>query len=603
MGRGRKPRRRAGKGNPHTRFARHSEQSRPHAPAARAPSLPAIPPAATLCSILLIAVVGMTAFAPALDNEFVQWDDTDNLVENEHIRSLSTDNLRWMLHSDLIGVWQPLAWFVTAVEYQLFEGENLRSFRRGIQYTSIFFHVTAAILCFFIAAHLLGRALPRGAGQSPAALPLAAALAAVLFAAHPLRAEAVAWASGQPYLLAANGCLASLLCYLHAVRTGRRRWHALAIVFLAASLSCKSIAVPLVAIFLLLDVYPLRRIGGAPRPGRPIPARVLLEKIPYLIPTLAAIGMAAWANLATPDYQPDPPLVKSLIVSFSLAFYVATTFVPVGFAPYYARPHPTTDIVSDPWFLAAVAFCLAMTIVAIALRRRHPGLLCAWIAYGLFVAPVAGFVLHGGQLAADRYTYLPCIGWAILVGGLAAKLWAHPRRGPRRIMIRTGVVLAGAAAVIALSLQSRSYCRTWRNSITLFSAMIQRNPDWPNGHYHLARQYRRANEIESAMRAYRRAVEIYPDYPEANVNLGILLQSQGALGEAEDHYRRALRGRPRFHMAHYNLGCLLTQRGAVLDALDHFRKAEADAKVNKPSLLPRIRQRLAELHDYDAGFQ
>ncbi len=596
MGRGGTSRRRSGKGNRHTRPTREPARS-----GAVSPTIVAPPSTANLFSILLIIGAGLVAFAPSLDNEFVQWDDVDNLVENEHIHSFSSDNLHWMLRSDLIGVWQPLTWFITAFEYQLFGGENLSSFRRGLQYSSLFFHVMASILCYFITVHLLGRAMPRVAEQSPTAMVIGATLAAVLFTVHPLRAEAVAWASGQPYLLAANGCLASLLCYLRAVRSGRRRWHVLAIVFLVASLLCKSIAIPLVAVFLLLDVYPLRRIGGPNCPGRPILGSVLIEKIPYLIPTLAAIVMATWANLATPDYQPDPPLVKSLIISFSLVFYVVSTFVPVGIAPYYARPHPIGDIVSDPWFLAAVAGVFVVTIVAIAVRRRHPWLLCVWIGYCLFVAPVAGFVLHGGQLAADRYTYLSCIGWAILVGGVAAKLWARSRQRNRQRIIRIPLILIGTTVVIGLCYQTRSYCRVWRDSISLFTAMVERNPNWPNGHYHLARQYRRRNNIESAVRSYRRAVEIYPDYPEANVNLGILLQSQGALSEAEDHYQRALRGRPRFHMAHYNLGCLLFQRGAYLEAVYHFKEAEADAKVNRPSLLPKIRQRLSELQDYDVG--
>lgn len=598
MGRGGTSRRRSSKGNRHTRSTRESARSGAASPTIAAPSSAAI-----FFSILLIVGAGLVAFAPSLDNTFVQWDDVDNLVENEHIRSLSADNLHWMLRSDLIGVWQPLTWFITAVEYQLFDGENLPSFRRGLQYASIFFHVTAGLLCYFISVQLLGRAMPRVAEQSPTALIFGAALAAVLFTVHPLRAEAVAWASGQPYLLAANGCLASLLCYLRAVRTGRRRWHVLAIFFLTASLMCKSIAVPLVAVFLLLDVYPLRRIGGFLHPGQPMLRCVLLEKIPYLIPTLVVIVLAARANLATPDYQPDPPLVKSLIVSFCLVFYVGMSFVPMGIAPYYARPHPIVDIVSDPWFLAAVAGVFVVTLVAIAERRRHPWLLCVWIGYCLFVAPVAGFVLHGGQLAADRYTYLSCIGWAILVGGAAAKLWVRSRQGNRQRIIRIPLVLIGTIAVIGLCYQTRSYCRDWRDSISLFSAMVERNPDWPNGHYHLARQYRRANDIKSAIRSYRRAVEIYPDYPEANVNLGILLQSQGNLSEAEDHYRRSLRGRPRFHMAHYNLGCLLYQQGVYLDAVEHFKQAEADAVVNRPSLLPKIRERLAELRDYDVAGQ
>src|SRR5262249_60870109 len=71
--------------------------------------------------------------------------------------------------------------------------------------------------------------------------------------------------------------------------------------------------------------------------------------------------------------------------------------------------------------MVAGAAVLAVTGLAIALRGRCPALLAVWTAYILMLLPVAGIVQHGHHFAADRYTYLPMIGWALLAGG---GLWA-----------------------------------------------------------------------------------------------------------------------------------------------------------------------------------
>ncbi len=564
----------------------------------------------SLPEILLIVVVGCFAFWPSLDNQFVHWDDFDNLVQNEHIREISAENIQWMMQSDLLGVWQPLAWLFTAVEYQLFTGQHLPSFRLGLQYTSIVLHLIAAILCFLVTTRLVTLAVPQTAERCPAAIRISGTVSALLFVVHPLRVEAVAWASGQPYVLATIGGLGSLLSYLRACRTGRWRWHVLAFACLAASFLCKSIAVPLVAVFLVLDVYPLRRIGGASR--QLSLGGVLGEKIPYIALTLLAMMMALRTNLATQDYQPSPPMVKALVMSYAVMFYAAKTSVPMGIAPYYARPQPIEGVTSDPWFLAAAVSLVGITIFVVVMRRRQPWLLCAWICHVLMVAPISGVILHGGQLAADRYSYVSCIGWAVLGGALVGRLWvgcrsADAHRTPRAFTTgqarwrRMMLVLLSCTVVLVLGIRTRAYCSVWRDSISLLKAMVESNPQWPNGPYYLGKRFSQAGDPTSAERFYRKAIEVYPGYPEANVNLGILLQRKGDLEEAADHYRRALGERPGFHMAHYNLGCLLYQQGSYRQAVQHFKEAEAGAIRRDKSLLPVIRQRLDELGDLNAA--
>src|SRR5262249_16199514 len=118
------------------------------------------------------------------------------------------------------------------------------------------------------------------------ALPLWAGLAVASYAVHPLRVETVAWASGQPYLLSALLFVLAILAYLRACDTGaglRNPWMIAAIALHGLSVFSKAMTVSLPAVLVIVDVYPLRRLGSGPdgwfgRPAR----RVWVEKAPFL---------------------------------------------------------------------------------------------------------------------------------------------------------------------------------------------------------------------------------------------------------------------------------------------------------------------------------
>ena len=61
-----------------------------------------------LPAVIVVAVV--VCFFPALNNEFVNWDDLHTLVSNPHYRGLSLSHLRWMFTTLHMGHYQPLSW-------------------------------------------------------------------------------------------------------------------------------------------------------------------------------------------------------------------------------------------------------------------------------------------------------------------------------------------------------------------------------------------------------------------------------------------------------------------------------------------------------------
>ncbi len=548
------------------------------------------------CALVVFAVT-VVALAPSIQNEFISWDDDGNYQNNRVIRGLSPDHLVQMWRSTKLGVWQPLTWFFTAIEYRLFgRGDDAR-FSLGMHAVSILLHAAAAFVCFFVVRRLIELSSPRLAERDRVAVNLGALAAALLFGIHPMRAEVVAWASGQPYVF---GVLFALLCvwaYLRACEARSGRWRLAAVAFFAASLLCKSMGVMLFAVLIVLDVYPLRRFAGEPGLRSRELRRAMLQKIPYLIIALAVTAAAMWANADVRDYQAEPSSVKILTALYGLGFYASRTIVPAGMAPYYAAPDSLTW--TQPAVVAQGAMFIALAIAAIALRRRLPSLLAVLSVYVVILLPVLGVVQHGEQLAANRYAYLSCIAWAALVGGVIAHVWANARRGGA---VRTICIVFMASAVVGLGAMTMRASRVWRNSISFWSTVVETNADCDICHYGLAQAYEATGDAPMAIERYRRATELSPNYPEANINLGILLMSRGDFEGAEASYRAALRGRPGDYRAHMNFAHLCVLRGELDAAADHLRRAADDAaRRNRQDMLREIERRLSDVERIRRG--
>ena len=360
-----------------------------------------------------------------------------------------------------------------------------------------------------------------------------------MFAVHPLQVEAVAWASCQPYLLCALFCLLAVLAYLHAFGPGPPRWGwwAGSLLLFAAALLSKAPAVALPAILVLLDVYPLRRLGG--RPGGwfgPEARRAWLDKVPFVAIGLVFAGLAVAARATVYAIAPleregvAPRVARACYAAW---FYIVKAVIPTDLAAYYAPP-ARVDWGSPP-MLASLLATLAVCAGLILLRRRWPGLLAAWLGYLALLAPASGLVQIGSLFVADRYSYLPMMALAVPIAAGLAGPWAAPRRG-RAAALAT----AGALAVVAgLVLLTREQCRTWRSSEVLWS---------------------RASNTGAASAM-------------AHLKLGAVSSSLGRLAEAEAHLREAARLQPDGPLIHRNLGTVLERRGNYADALAHYAEA------------------------------
>ncbi len=542
-----------------------------------------------------IFLATVTAFFPVLENGFVDWDDAANLLENPRYRGLGWSELGWMFTTFHMGHYQPLSWVTLGLDYLVWGMDPF-----GYHLTNLLLHAVNGVVFYFVALRLLSLSASSESGRL--VLKTAAGFAALFFAVHPLRVESVAWATERRDVLSGLFFLGTILCYLKANAAGesglsRQRWLTAAVLVYGLSLLSKVSGVTLPVVLALMDVYPLGRLVNGPGKWFGAEARrVWREKLPFLALALAAAVIAPVAISqagAMSTLEKYGILARLAQASFGLIFYLWKTVLPVGLSPLYELP--TRFNPSDWPFVWSGVVVVAVSMGLFVFRRWWPAGLAIWIYYAVMLAPVLGIAQNGPQFVADRYSYLSCLGWALLAGAalLYCYQWAGGSIG-RRAFGFFGIGLV-TAVLVGLGILTWKQVHVWRDSETLWRHVLTVTEktyfDSSFAHYNLGTILAGRGETKEAIGHYHRALEIYPTYAKAHYNLGNALAREGEVEEAVDHYRQALRIDPAYTKAHLNLGIALARLGDLEGAMEHYRQllqidpTEAKAHYNLGAIL------------------
>jgi protein O-mannosyl-transferase len=554
---------------------------------------------------VLVFAGTLVAFLPALDAGFLNWDDAENFLGNPHYRGLGPAELRWMLTAVHMGHYIPVTWLTLGLDHALW-GMN----PAGYHLTSLVFHAANAVLVYLVALWLLALGFAPIRHDDWLALRLGAAVAALLFALHPLRVESVAWVTERRDAVSGFFALTSVLAYLTATRragpSGRAHagWLAAAAgAFLLAAFA-KSIVVGLPLVLLALDIYPLRRLS------RRTLVPVLVEKLPFAAVTAAAAAtMLAiafkWGILAPVEAASIPQ--RLALTGYGLTFYLGKALWPWPLSPLYTLYHPVEPLTAR--YLVPGGVTIALSGILIALRRRWPAGLTAWAAYVVLLLPAAGILPNGPQIAADRYSYLPLIGWAIVAGAGLPWGWRAWRAGRLTAPLARGALAAALVLPVGLTLLTQRQLAVWHDSVSLWRHAAWADPDsdvplfylgWalaeegrfdearahfeaslgrvpaslpgPRAQFvlHIAMVERQAGRTTEAERRIREALTLDPDHPVALIRLGTLLQARGAREEAAAALAAAVERAPSWSRYH-----VWELRAAIAEVPDELGSARA----------------------------
>jgi Tfp pilus assembly protein PilF len=527
----------------------------------------------------IILFITIFAFLPTLGNGFSEWDEK-LLVENPHFRGWGWPQIVWAFKDVHTASYQPVAWLTFNVDY-LFWGMD----PFGFHLTNLIVHAMTALLLYFLCLRLLSFLQPDSPAFFGINRKLTAGFAALVFGIHPLRVESVALAAARPDLLCGFFLLISILSYLHVYGDGRDRrrtgWMILCVLGFGLSMlaSVKGLVLPF--ILLLLDIYPLRRIGSATRKGLDYNGRQLLwQKLALIAFGLVVVLLPRLALYPTGEPPPSGDhtgLTSALgYLLITPGFYLWKSIVPLGFSLHYEFP---------VWSFALTVLGLAVISGTLFYyRARFPALLTSWLGYLILILPGLATSRGGLPLVSDGNSYLPGIPLAFLAGLalLACIKWLARSKLARQAGMISGIL--ATCIIIVLASVTWSQTRAWFDTETVLrnSAAAGRSA---SAHFNLAVFLQAREKSDDAVTHYRRAAAIAPSRWDAHEGAGVLLYNQGRVPEALPHLRIAVANNPNAGDAREKLASSLVTIGQVGEAIQHFRKVlEISPTLNEARL-------------------
>jgi tetratricopeptide (TPR) repeat protein len=182
------------------------------------------------------------------------------------------------------------------------------------------------------------------------------------------------------------------------------------------------------------------------------------------------------------------------------------------------------------------------------------------------LVPVIGLVQVGNQAMADRYTYLPSIGFFIMVTWGVVDFLSK--------LAYRKIVFGISACVVLFTLLhlTRTQVKYWQNDLALFSHATRVTEDNFVMHRIYGRALLRAGQLGPAIEQLNETLRINPREYKAYDYMGQVFIKQGRTNEALDAWEKALELKPDYPNAHFNIGVIVASQGKYDQAIKHFKE-------------------------------
>lgn len=389
-----------------------------------------------LIAIVLVAYGNAFGLGAALDGTIlVSSDSRTQALTWENVRTIVATDYWWPQSTDRL--YRPLTIFSFLINYSVLgNGANAA----GYHAINIALHALNVLLVFALAIRLFQSRWP-------------AFFAAAVWAVHPIGVESVTNIAGRADLLAAAGLLGAVLIYASGKITAARSIAIFALA-LAAALAKETGAV-LLALFALWEVTIGNRERRHWRELLPANAAAALALVVYAALRSQALGRIPWPVEA---FAGNPLRGAGFWAArWTAVRMLGTDLALLVWPARLSADHAFRDIpIAGPADWGAWASAAVIATIGIALWRRGSRPLA--FAAGLFaitLLPASNLIVLIGATVAERFLYLPAIGFAIAAANLVYRL----------VPARAALLLGVFAALLAGRTLMRS--QDWDSTLTL----------------------------------------------------------------------------------------------------------------------------------------
>ena len=413
-----------------------------------------------------LLMLALWAFALlAYSNSFragLAFDNTGLILRDSRIRAATLENLHLILTEEYwynwttTGLYRPLCTLSYLLNYTILGNGPHPA---GYHWVNFALHAVNIALVY-----LLGLLVFQ---ETRLKEHLALALAAV-WAVHPVLTESVTNIVGRADLLAGFGVLAGLLCHVHGgAASGWRKLAWLSGLALAttAGLFSKESAVVVLAAMVIYDLA-FRQTWRARAAG------YLALAVPFLVFFYVRGQVLAKLPAGLVPFG-DNPLVDAgfwtarLTAIKVIGKYLWLLLWPSHLSCDYSYNQIPLFTWGDWKTPVALAACAALAAVAVVCYRRSKPVFFFIAFFFATLAPTSNLVILIGTIMAERFLYLPSIGFA---GCLVVIVYAVCRRFP--------VAAPAALALVSVAFAARTFTRNfdWFDDRSLWTSAAQACP-------------------------------------------------------------------------------------------------------------------------------
>jgi len=486
--------------------------------------------------LLFAATLGL--FFPATSFSLVNFDDPVFITHNPILFNGFSWGAVGRAFTGLYGdecMYVPLLWVSFLSDLKLFGATATAPW--GFHFGNVLFHAANSVLLFLLLLAFCKK-------------PWRAFFFAALWAFHPLRVESVAWVTSRKDILSTFFALLAVGAYVRAWLGSRgakvrepsamrpfRPLLAASFAFFCMGILVKPMLVTIPCLMMLLDAWPLRRMGSSFASARRAFPRLILEKLPFFL--CAAVAAGAVYMTQTKAISTVPLWVRLYCIPSNYLFYLNKFIFPVHLHAMVPR-----EPVTIPSFLLAAGVLGAASVWTWKRRPERPNELVGWLAFLGLLFPVVGIVVIGVYPVADRYTYLPAIGLSI------ALLAALPTGGlpSPTCLFRAGRLCAALAILGTMAILTTRHLSSWKDNEHLYANIARFRPDHYGAIHYFAREELFANG--DLAKADRMTDELLAQKPTVSFGLVLKIICLSQLQSTEAAYA--------FARAHYppsdNLG-------------------------------------------------
>ena len=454
----------------------------------------------------------------------ISWDDPEMVFKNKFVR---TFDVKGLFTNHFVGNYIPITMFTHSVAWFLFENND-----GGHHFINLMFHLINGVLVYQLTKRLFKNDLITN-------------IATIVFLLHPMQVESVGWISELKNVLSTTFFLAGVLSYLNFTERSKKSDYALCFFYFILGCLSKSSVVVFPIALICLDILMQKKISF----------KFFINKIPFIIISIV-IGLIniktqtadQFINLSHefPFYQ------RFSFAGYAILKYFILFILPVNLSVIYPYPEINTAVFAVGY--SGLIIIIALIILFIKQKKYQAAAIILFVITNLIL--VLQFIPFGEVLYADRYAYIPLIGFAWLIGLILSNL-------------KLPVSILSFVFIALFSVFSFSRSLDWKSAINLYEDINKKYPNQFLVLNSIGVESMFLNENEKALDYLNRAVSVAPRNYKGFYNRGLLYLKNNQPEQAIKSFNQTLEL--------YNYSKAYVGRANAYYMLGDFPKAIHDA--------------------------